>query len=298
MDRPALADFLRRHREALTPADVGLSAGARRRTPGLRREEVAQLAAMSTDYYARLEQRRGPQPSTQMLAALARALRLSADERDYLFRLSGHSAPDRAVADTHVAPALLRVLDRLSDTPALILSAIGETLVQNQPARALFGDVTGFVGRDRSEIYRWFAHPDTERRRYPTDDHARQSRALVASLRAALGALGPRSVAGDIADDLQGRSDEFRQLWARHEVAVRFADHKVLLHPEIGAIEVDCQALFTEDQSQALLVLTAPPHSEDAEKLRLLAVLGTQTFGTSEATDHREPRSASAGQGS
>ena len=127
MDRDALAVFLVEHRRALLPADVGLPEGARRRTAGLRREEVAQLAAMSTDYYARLEQRRAPQPSTQMLAALARALRLSSDERDYLFRVAGHAAPDRVAAE-HVAPALLRVLDRLSDTPAMILSALGEAL--------------------------------------------------------------------------------------------------------------------------------------------------------------------------
>src|SRR5690348_18490604 len=134
MDRAALADFLRRRREALQPGDVGLPAGfaGRRRTRGLRREEVAALAAMSTDYYTRLEQQRGPQPSEQMLTALARALRLTGDERDYLFRVGGHNAPAPVAAAAHVAPALLRVLDRLSDTPALILSSLGETLVQNR----------------------------------------------------------------------------------------------------------------------------------------------------------------------
>ena len=95
MDRAALADFLRRRREALQPADVGIPVTARRRTPGLRREDVAALAAMSTDYYTRLEQQRGPQPSEQMLSALARALRLTSDERDYLFLLAGHTAPAR-----------------------------------------------------------------------------------------------------------------------------------------------------------------------------------------------------------
>src|SRR5690349_2501546 len=114
MDRAALADFLTRRRQELLPADVGLPSGPRRRTVGLRREEVAALATMSTDYYTRLEQQRGPQPSTQMLAAIARALRLSPDERDYLYRVAGHSAPDRTVASEYVAPALLRVLDRLT----------------------------------------------------------------------------------------------------------------------------------------------------------------------------------------
>jgi len=108
MDRAALADFLRRHREALQPADVGLPAPARRRTPGLRREDVAALAVMSTDYYTRLEQQRGPQPSEQMLSSLARALRLTGDERDYFFQLAGHTAPVAVSGDTHVPPALLR----------------------------------------------------------------------------------------------------------------------------------------------------------------------------------------------
>src|SRR5580700_7261341 len=101
MDRAAMADFLRHHREALRPADVGIPVTARRRTPGLRREDVAALAAMSTDYYTRLEQQRGPQPSEQMLGSLARALRLSGDERDYLFQLAGHTAPVPVAAATH-----------------------------------------------------------------------------------------------------------------------------------------------------------------------------------------------------
>ncbi|OJF15464.1 helix-turn-helix transcriptional regulator [Couchioplanes caeruleus] len=277
MDRAALADFLRRRREGLRPADVGLPAGARRRAPGLRREEVAALAAMSADYYTRLEQQRGPQPSDQMLASLAIALRLSSGERDYLFQVAGRHGPSSVPASSHVAPALLRVLDRLDDTPALILSNLGETLVQNRLAAALFGDRSGDTGLDRSEVYRWFTRP-AERLRYPEHDRDRQSRAQVANLRAAYGAMGPRSRAGELVRALQKVSAEFAGLWERHEVSRRFADHKVLLHPELGAIEVDCQVLFTEDQSQALLVLTAPPGSEGHEKLRLLAVVGQQTF--------------------
>ena len=277
MDRPALADFLRHRREELRPSDVGLPAGARRRTRGLRREEVAALASMSADYYTRLEQQRGPQPSEQMLAALARALRLTGDERDYLFLVAGHNAPAPVTAAAHVAPALLRVLDRLSDTPALILSSLGETLVQNRMAEALFGDQEGYTGLARSEIYRWFTDP-AERLRYPEDDRDRQSRAQVANLRAAYGSMGPRSRAGELVRALTKASPEFAGRWERHEVAKRFEDHKILLHPELGPIEVDCQVLFTEDQSQALLVLTAPPRSEGYEKLQLLAVLGQERF--------------------
>jgi transcriptional regulator with XRE-family HTH domain len=280
VDRGALADFLRRRREALRPQEVGLPAGARRRTRGLRREEVAALAAMSTDYYTRLEQQRGPQPSEQMLASLARALRLTSDERDYLFQVAGHNAPTPTTAAAHVAPALLRVLDRLSDTPALILSNLGETLVQNQMADALFGDKSAHTGLARSEIYRWFTDP-AERLRYPERDRDRQSRAQVANLRAAYGSMGPRSRAGELARALQKGSAEFASLWEQHEVARRFEDHKTLIHPELGPIEVDCQVLFTEDQSQALLVLTAPPRTEGYEKLKLLGVLGQERFAES-----------------
>jgi transcriptional regulator with XRE-family HTH domain len=277
MDRAALAGFLRHRREALQPEDVGLPAGVRRRAPGLRREEVAVLALMSTDYYTRLEQQRGPQPSVQMLASMARALRLTTDERDYLFRVAGHNPPATATAASHVAPALLRVLDRLDDTPAMILSRLGEVLVQNRMAVALFGDRSGHTGLARSEIYRWFTDP-AERRIYPGDDQPRQSRSQVANLRAAYGVMGPRSAAGVLVRALQKASPEFAALWDRHEVAQRFADHKILLHPELGPIELDCQVLFTEDQSQALLVLTAPPHTEGYEKLQLLSVLGQQQF--------------------
>jgi transcriptional regulator with XRE-family HTH domain len=277
MDRTALADFLRRRRAELQPADVGLAEGARRRAPGLRREEVASLTGMSADYYTRLEQGRGPQPSEQMLAALARALRLTDDERDYLFRVAGHAAPDRAGGLPHVAPALLRVLDRLDDTPALILSNLGETLVANRFAVALFGDVSGRTGFARSDVWRWFTEPGA-RELYPVGDRDRQSRALVANLRAAYGADGPRSRACELVRALSTASAEFASLWERHEVARRFEDHKVLVHPELGPIELDCQVLFTEDQSQALLVLTAPPRTEAAEKIALLGVVGTQSF--------------------
>lgn len=275
MDRAALAEFLRRRRESVRPADVGLPAGARRRTAGLRREEVALLAAMSTDYYTRLEQQRGPQPSEQMLASLARALRLTDDERDYLFRVAGRGAPDRVTTSSHVRPALQRVLDRLSDTPALVLSALGETLVANDLAVALLGDRSALTGWERSDVYRWFTDPD-ERTLYPADDRDRQGRALVSTLRVAHGVLGPRSRAAELVAVLRTRSAEFAELWDRHEVSQRFADHKTLLHPQVGPIELDCQVLFTEDQTQALLVLTAPPRSEAAEKLELLAVLGRQ----------------------
>jgi transcriptional regulator with XRE-family HTH domain len=278
LDRTEFAAFLRARREALQPGDVGLSTGQRRRAPGLRREEVAQLSSMSVDYYTRIEQGRGPQPSPFMLAAIAQALRLTVDERDHLFRLAGHNPPDRASGTAHVAPGLRRVLDRLSDTPAFILSDLGETLAQNHLADVLFESTSITSGRNRSAIYRWFTQPGSERVLYPEHDQARQSRALVASLRMALGRRGPNSPAADIVSELSRSSQEFVDLWARQEAATRYEDHKILVHPVIGPIEFDCQALFTEDQSQTLIVLTVAPRSAEEDKLTLLKLVGTERF--------------------
>ncbi len=280
MKRDELGAFLRSHRDALSPTEVGLAEGHRRRTPGLRREEVAVLAGMSTDYYSRLEQGRGPQPSVQMLDAIARALRLLTEEREYLHRVAGHNPPPRVgVSGDYVAPALQRVLDRLSDTPAMILTQIGEVLVQNLPARALLGDRTGYVGKDRSDIYRWFTYPEVERAYYPPEDHLRQSRAHVAALRAAMGAGGVGISAERIVESLRRTSREFALLWEKHEVATRFTDRKTIIHPEIGAICLDCQALFTQDQSQALMVLTARPNSKDFRKLELVTATAPESSG-------------------
>ena len=275
MNRVELADFLRRRREALQPEDVGLAKGPRRRVAGLRREEVANLSAMSTDYYARLEQQRGPQPSEQMVSAIARGLRLTLDERDHLFRLAGHAAPTRAHRSEHVNPALMRVLDRLDDTPAMVVSDLGETLVQNRLAAALLGDQTRFTGAARSAVYRWFTDTD-ERLLYPEGDHEHQSRVQVSNLRASLGRGSQDTRASTIVERLRNESPEFVRLWDQHEVAVRFDDHKTIVHPELGDIEFDCQILFTQNQAQALLVFTASPGTEGHEKLQLLSVIGTQ----------------------
>jgi transcriptional regulator with XRE-family HTH domain len=180
-----LADFLRRRRETLQAGDVRLLPGLRRRTGGLRREEVAALAGMSTDYYTRLEQQRGPQPSIQIATALARALRLTLDERDHLFGLIGHNAPARFHHSEHVSPTLLRVLDRLDDSPALVLSDLADVLAQNPVSVALTRDQTRHTGLARSAYYRWFTDP-AERLFYPEEDHPHLGRTLAARLRAAL----------------------------------------------------------------------------------------------------------------
>lgn len=280
MDRTQLADFLRRRREALQPEDVGLGRGSRRRTAGLRREEVAALSDMSVDYYSRLEQQRGPQPSEQMLAAIARGLRLNLDERDHLFRLAGHTAPERALRNDHVSPGLMRILDRLTDTPAQVMTELGETLAQTPAARALFGDETRFQGPMRSVGYRWFMLPDA-RDVYPVEDHPLHSRAFTADIRAVYAKHGPRSRAGAIVDDLLANSPEFAAVWEAHEVRSTHEREKRVQHPEAGVMDVQCQILIDPEQGQTLLVFTATPGTESHERLRLLTVIGTQRLETS-----------------
>ena len=277
MDRPQLADFLRRRREALQPEDVGLPRGARRRTSGLRREEVALLASMSTDYYGRLEQQRGPQPSEPMLAAIARALRLTQDERDHLFRLAGHTPPPRTVRSDHVSPALMRVLDRL-DTPAQVVTDLGETLAQNEMALALLGDQTRYTGLSRALVYRWFTDP-AAKAWYVAGDHERLTRTYVAGLRIALARHPGDERALAIVDGLHAVSPEFTALWDEHDVNAKIGDEaKRIAHPQVGPIEVQCQRLAAESEAQVLLVYTVTPGTEDAEKLRLLSVIGDQEF--------------------
>lgn len=240
MDRDGLGDFLRRRRAVLQPGDVGLSAGVRRRPRGLRREEVARLTHISTDFYTRLEQRRGSRPSEQTTAALARALRLTQDEREQMVALAGHTAPPRAFRTNHVSPELLRVLDRL-DTPAQIVSDLGVTLSQNRLAEALVGVQTQHTGLRRSIVYQWFTDP-AERRIHPEADHPRHSRIHVASLRAVHGRAGDDDEACELVDSLLRESPEFAALWERHEVANRVGTLKRFVHPLVGPLTLDCQS--------------------------------------------------------
>jgi transcriptional regulator with XRE-family HTH domain len=277
IDRVGLAEFLRRRRESLQPEDVGLPRGQRRRTSGLRREEVAALCHMSTDYYSRIERERGPQPSEQMIASIAQGLHLSLDERDHLFRLAGHQPPTRGAASDHISPGLLRILDRLDDTPAEIVTELGETLRQTPLGVALTGDLTRYSGPARSLGYRWFTDADT-RRRYAPEDHAFLSRLFASGLRGVVTLRGTESRAARLAELLLPRSEEFRTLWDAHEVGVRPQEVKHLVHPEIGALELHCQSLLDPDQSHRLLVYTAVPGSETHEKLQLLSVIGSQAL--------------------
>ncbi|MEV7228262.1 helix-turn-helix transcriptional regulator [Polymorphospora sp. NPDC051019] len=275
IDRAGLAEFLRRRRESLQPEDVGLPRGQRRRTTGLRREEVATLCHISTDYYSRLERERGPHPSEQMIASIAQGLHLSLDERDHLFRLAGHNPPTRGATSEHISPGLLRIFDRLTDTPAEIVTELGETLRQTPLGVALTGDLTRYQGPARSIGYRWFTDPAI-RALYHPDDHALHSRVFASGLRRTVTLRGPDSWAAHLQRLLLDRSEEFRTVWSEHEIGVRYNGVKRFMHPEIGALELTCQILLDPDQAHSLLVYTAVPGSESYEKMQLLSVIGTQ----------------------
>ncbi|MFF3741020.1 helix-turn-helix domain-containing protein [Streptomyces sp. NPDC002566] len=287
MNLPELGAFLRTRRDRIRPAEVGLPQGPRRRVPGLRREEVAQLAGLSADYYTELERgsaKNGVQPSAQTLAALARALRLNVDERDHLFHLAERPVPPSATGSSaHVQPAPLGLLDRLSNTPARVITDLHETVVENDLARNLLGKSPAHRGPAASFVYRWFTDPQA-RERYPSEDHPHHSRVFVADLQAAVARRGRDAEVTKMIAVLRRRSQEFAALWDTHDVAVRRMDHKKIVHPTLGVIELDCYNLLSEDGRQRLLWFTAPPGSLGAEQLELLSVVGTQDLSVTGGT--------------
>ncbi|MFD0744619.1 transcriptional regulator [Phytohabitans flavus] len=210
-----------------------------------------------------------------MIASIAQGLHLSLDERDHLFRLAGHNPPTRGSTSEHISPGLLRIFDRLTDSPAEIVTELGETLRQTPLGVALTGDLTRYTGPARSIAYRWFTDP-ASRTLYHPDDHERISRVFASGARKIATLRGPGSRAAGIANLLLDQSPEFASLWSEHEVGVGFDHAKRFVHPELGVLELTCQALLDPDQSHTLLVFTAVPGSESYEKLQLLSVIGTQ----------------------
>jgi transcriptional regulator with XRE-family HTH domain len=276
IDRTGLADFLRRRRELLRPADVGLPEGTRRRAAGLRREEVARLAGMSTDYYTRIEQCRGPHPSASIVSALARALRCDLDERDHMFHLAGLTPPVRR-AGGHLRPGLVRLADHLTDVPVCICTDLNEVVWQNRLADSVMGPMAPAAGRPRNVSWRWFTDPDT-RGRFPEADWDRQSTGHVNDLRATFSRRGGDSDVAALVDDLLDRSAEFRTLWDKHEVSVRRNERKNVLHPEVGLLNLNCEVLLTPEDDLKLLAFFPVEGTDAREKLELLRVIGSQNF--------------------
>jgi len=275
LNRGELAAFLRTRRERLRPHDVGLPDGQRRRTPGLRRQEVAQLASLSVDYYIRLEQARGPRPSRPVLAALARALMLSADEREYLFRMAGEE-PSPVPGHSHEVPASIRrMIDLMPETPAYVVSARYDILAWNRLATFFVGDLSGFAEDDRNMIRWMFTRPADDS--YWDDEQAIAfTRSVVADLRAAYARYpGDRSIAA-LAGELLSLSPRFAAMWAEHEVAARHPMVKRVDHPLTGPIEFECQVLHIADTDQRLIAYIAAPGSATEAAFRRLADLARE----------------------
>ena len=277
MDRQELASFLRSRRERITPAEVGLPAGPRRRTPGLRREEAAQLAFISTEYYTRLEQARGPRPSREVLAGLARALRLSDAERDHLHHLAGAPPGPPPGPPREVRQSILDLLHRLPHSAAFVTSATYEVIAWNDLAAALMEDFSALPRRDRNLARRAFLGPRTPGRRlYGVSDADEFARSTAQQLRAAAARYpGDPEVTGLI-DELLAGSEEFARLWASHDVSARHTLQKTFQHPLVGPVTVNCDALDITDRDQRVVIYTATPGSASEEALRLLSVIGTQ----------------------
>jgi transcriptional regulator with XRE-family HTH domain len=270
VNRDDLATFLRTRRYRLRPADVGLPGAGPRRTPGLRRQEVAQLAGMSVDYYIRLEQARGPRPSRQILAALARALLLTTDEREYLFRLAGESPPPAASPSRQISPGIRNLLDSLPEAPAYVVDATYDILAWNRLATHFIGDPSEFAGPDRNMIRWMFRRPATTGP-WSDPDAARFARSIVADLRAAYARYPADPGIAALVTELLGVSPPFAETWAAHDVESRRPLIKRVDHPLAGPLEFECQILRIPDTGQRLIVYCAAPGSATQAAFRRLA---------------------------
>ncbi|WP_024800839.1 helix-turn-helix transcriptional regulator [Nocardia sp. BMG51109] len=259
-DRTELAAFLRTRRARLRPGDVGLPEGLNRRTEGLRRQEVAQLAGLSVDYYIRLEQARGSKPSRQVLTALARALMLSADEREYLFRVGGENPPSITGPNSTVPQSVRTILDNLADTPAYVVDAAYDILAWNALAVHFIGDLDAMPGRDRNMI-RWIFRQPADHPHWDDESAVAFARSTVADLRAAYARYPGNPALASLVTELLGTSPRFVAMWADHDVEVRRAHRKCVHHPQLGPLEFECQVMHISDTDQRMILYCATPGS-------------------------------------
>ena len=234
------------------------------------------MTGMSCDYYTRLEQARGPRPSRQLLAALARTLRLTDDERDHLFHLVDEEAPRLGRTSEHVRPGVLRLLDRLSDLPVTVIDDLGFILAWTPVTAALAGiDFSALPDRDRNVYVLYFCAAGSHDR-LGEGDRAATARSHVATLRAGLAAQPADPRGAELLRRLHTGSTEFAQLWDQHEVLVRRSATKSLRHPVVGDIELDCEVFHLPEVGQKVVIHSAAPGSSAAQALELLRIIGTQ----------------------
>jgi transcriptional regulator with XRE-family HTH domain len=271
-NRAEVGDFLRRRREMLTVADVGLAVGVRRRTPGLRRDEVAEIAGISAVYYERLEQGRGPKPSASVLAGLARALRLTADEQDHVYRLAGHAPPARPDCDGFIDPSLEYVLQAVQDTtPGFIADDLGYVVAQNWLNVELFGTVAGLPRHGANLVWLWFTSARWRALLEPPEQHEATSMAYVADLRGAVARREHDAAAAALVADLRSASAEFASVWDRHPVAALHCPTKVVHDPRVGQIDLDCSVVTSPLSQQRLLLMHPMPGTPSQERLARLS---------------------------
>lgn len=274
-----LGEFLRARRNLVTPRQAGLPEDGERRVPGLRREEVALLAGVSTDYYVRLEQGRERHPSDQVLDAVARALRLDEDAAAHLFRLA-MPAPQAVarVSPRTVDPGLWTLMEHSVSAPATVLGPALDVLAANSLSAALYSGFARFDNLARMV----FLDPAAVEFYVDWDSVARGT---VASLRAGSGAFPDHPRVSEVVGELTVRSPAFASLWARHEVRPRKSEHKRFRHPRVGELVLRSQALgVTNAPGQQLFVYSAEPGSPSADGLTLLAGLAAEPAGSNRET--------------
>ncbi|MGA2829429.1 MAG: helix-turn-helix transcriptional regulator, partial [Streptosporangiaceae bacterium] len=241
-DHGELGAALRGWRDRVAPGDVGLPAGRPRRAPGLRREELAILAGMSADYVTRLEQGRATAPSAQVLTALARALRLTDDERQHLFRLAGQAWPEPGRIAANLTPSVQRLLDQLEGVPVGVSDAAWNLIAWNRLWAALLGDASSAPGRDRNVPWRHFTGAPN-RVQHEAAELASFEASMVADLRSATGRYPEDGGLRSLITDLRAASARFAELWDTGAVGTHEAARKTIRHPDVGPVTVDCDVL-------------------------------------------------------
>lgn len=264
-------------RDRVTPEQVGLPAGGKRRAPGLRREELAQLAGLSVDYIVRLEQGRSDSPSAQVLTALARALRLSDAERNHLFALAGAVEPSPGRLSAYIPPGVQRIVDQLDGAPLCVCDAAWTIITWNPLFAAVIGDPSEWRGWGRNIVYKQFMAPGG--RVVQTPEQQRDFRiAMVTDLRASLARYPHDPDLRALIDELRAQHEDFARLWNQPVIGFHRSEQKTIRHPEVGTFTIDCDVLAVPGNDLRMVVYTAAPNTEAAEKLRLLSVIGLQAL--------------------
>ncbi|MCK2218505.1 helix-turn-helix transcriptional regulator [Actinomadura sp. ATCC 31491] len=279
-----LASFLRTRRSRVDPAGAGIPADRRRRVPGLRREEVAHLSGVSVDYYVRLEQGRATQPSEQVLDALARVLELDDTERGHLYRLARQRRRSPKPPTGRLRPELTRVLDLITDAPALVVDHRLDAAAGNRLAELLYGRPMKGLNTARHIFLE-----ETGRGLYADWDQC--TRDVVGHLRLAAGKYPEDRRLASLIGELAMGSERFRRLWARADVRARTHGRKAYRHPLVGELELHQENFTLPDESGLeLLVLTAAPGSPSADALRLLAGLDAAAVPACRSSERRPAR--------